>query len=187
MGKIVSNFFIALDGVVGSPDEWHFPYFNHQMSGVIATVTQRAAAFLMGRVLYAEWAAYWPHQGEGVAFASFINAVPKYVISNTLAAATWVNTTLLSGDDAALVGRVQALKDETRGDIVLSGCATTVRWLLAHRLLDELDLLVHPIAVGQGQRLFEGTPTHPLDLVRHEVFDTGVLHLVYTPAPALGG
>jgi dihydrofolate reductase len=178
MGKIVSNFFIALDGVVASPDQWHFPYFNDQMGAAVSRGTETAAAFLMGRVLYQEWAAYWPEQGEDVPFASFINEVPKYVVSNTLPRADWQNTTVVSGDVAT---RLRELKEKTRGDIAMSGSATLVRWLLANRLLDELRLLLHPIAVGHGQRLFEDTPTTPLRLVSHERFDTGVLDLVYAP------
>jgi dihydrofolate reductase len=178
MGKIVSNFFISLDGVVEAPDQWHFPYFSDQMGAAIEEGTGASEAFLMGRKLYGEWAEYWPNQGDDVPFASFINNVPKYVVSNTLDEATWNNTTVISGDVAA---QIQELKDQTGGDISMSGCATTVRWLLANGLLDELNLLVHPIAVGKGQRLFEDTPTHPLRLVKNETFDTGVLYLTYAP------
>ena len=91
----------------------------------------------------------------------------------------WQNTTALSGEVAA----VQRLKDSVDGDISMSGSATTVRWLLANGLLDELALLVHPIAVGSGQRLFEDPTTYPLKLVHSSTLATGVLHLRYTPAP----
>ena len=79
---------------------------------------------------------------------------------------------------------VRAAKERTDGDIGMSGSATTVRWLLANGLLDELALLVHPIAVGKGQRLFEDTPTTPLTLLSHEALPSGVLHLRYAPAKA---
>lgn len=179
MGKIVSNFFISLDGVVESPDKWHFPYFNDEMGAAVGRGSESAGAFLMGRVLYEQWASYWPHQGDDVPFASFINNVPKYVVSNTLTSATWNNTTIVSGDVA---GRLREIEAETDGDVAMSGSATLVRWLLANGLLDELRLLVHPIAVGHGQRLFEDTPTYPLRLTRHETFQTGVLNLTYVPA-----
>ena len=179
MGKIVSNFFISLDGVVESPHEWHFPYFNDEMGAAIGENVETTTAFLMGRVLYEQWAEYWPNQGDDVPFASFINNVPKYVVSNTLTEATWNNTTVISGDVAA---QLQALKDQTDGNIGMSGSATLVRWLLANGLLDDLNLMVHPIAVGHGQHLFEDTPTHPLQLVKHETFSTGVLNLTYVPA-----
>jgi dihydrofolate reductase len=179
MGKIVSNFFISLDGVVESPENWHFPYFNDEMGATIGKGTETTEAFLMGRVLYEQWADYWPSQGDDVPFSSFINNVPKYVVSNTLDKATWNNTTLVSGDVAS---QLREIKERTERDISMSGSATLVRWLLANGLLDELALLVHPIAVGHGQRLFEDTPTHPLKLVHEETFETGVLHLRYAPA-----
>ena len=177
MGKIVSSFFISLDGVVEAPDQWHFPYFNDEMGAAVEKGVEASTAFLMGRVLYDEWAAYWPSQKDD--FAPFINNVPKYVVSNTLNEATWKNTTVISGDVAA---QIRELKQQADGDIGMSGSATLVRWLLANGLLDELNLLVHPIAVGHGQRLFEDTPTQPLQLVKHETFDTGVLNLTYAPA-----
>jgi dihydrofolate reductase len=189
MGKIVSNFFISLDGVVESPDQWHFPYFNDEMGAAIDQGTQTVAAFLMGRVLYEEWSDYWPKHDSGPAvpgepaesaddFASFINNVPKYVVSNTLGEATWNSTTVVSGDVAA---QLRDIKERTDGDIGMSGSATLVRWLLANGLLDELHLMVHPIAVGHGQRLFEDTPTYPLQLVEQETYKTGVLNLTYVP------
>jgi len=178
MGRIVSNFFISLDGVVESPDQWHFPYFNDEMGAAIEAGLQSAAAFLMGRRLYEEWSAYWSTTDADQDFAAFLNTARKYVLSTTLERADWNNTTVVSGDVAA---RVRELRERTDGDIQMSGSATTVRWLLANGLLDELNLLVHPIAVGHGQRLFEDTATHPLTLVRSETFQTGVLHLIYVP------
>ena len=178
MGRIVSNFFISLDGVVESPDQWHFPYFNDEMGTAVERSVESTTAFLMGRVLYDEWASYWPSQDEDESFTAFINNVDKYVVSNTMTDATWKNTTVISGDVAA---QIKALKDRTDGTIAMSGSATVVRWLLANGLLDELNLMVHPIAVGHGQRLFEATPTHRLQLVNHTTFTTGVLNLSYTP------
>ena len=178
MGKIVSNFFISLDGVVESPDKWHFPYFDDQMGAAIGSGMESTAAFLMGRRLYDEWSEYWPQQGPEVPFSEFINTIPKYVVSSSLDRPELANTTVLPGD----VDRIRQLKEQTDGTITMSGSATTVRWLLANGLLDELALLVHPIAVGSGQRLFEDTPTHPLRLVSQDTFKTGVLHTVYAPA-----
>jgi dihydrofolate reductase len=180
MGKIVSNFFISLDGVVESPDQWHFPYFNDEMGAAVGAGVENSRAFLMGRVLYDQWSSYWP-QSKDEPFASFINSVPKYVVSNTLDKATWNNTTVISGDVA---GQLRQLRNDAGGDITISGSATLVRWLLANSLLDELNLLLHPIAVGHGQRLFEDTPTYPLRLTYQKTFQTGVLHVKYAPADA---
>jgi dihydrofolate reductase len=177
MGRIISNFFIALDGVVEAPDQWHFPYFNDEMGAVVSAGMETNKAFLMGRTMYDEWAAYWPDSADEPV-ASYFNNVPKYVVSSSLENPTWNNTTALPGD----VDAVRQVKEDVDGDIGMSGSATTVRWLLANGLLDELRLLVHPIAVGHGQRLFEDTPTHRLELVDSATLSTGVLNLAYAPA-----
>ena len=134
MGKIVSNFFISLDGVVESPDKWHFPYFNDEMGAAIGNGMQSTSAFLMGRRLYDEWSQYWPQQGPEQPFSEFINSMPKYVVSSSLTDPGWNNTTVLPGD----ADRVRQVKEQTDGTIAMSGSATTVRWLLANGLLDEL-------------------------------------------------
>jgi dihydrofolate reductase len=180
MRKIKSNFFISLDGVVESPDKWHFPYFNDEMGAAVGAGFSPADAVLMGRVLYEEWAAYWP-QNADQPFGDVINDIQKYVVSNSLQQAEWQNTEVISGDAA---GKLKELKAQDGGDIAMSGSATTVRWLLREGLLDELNLLVHPIAVGEGfARLFPpNEPTTPLQLLRSETFETGVLNLSYGPA-----
>ncbi|MBB4929832.1 dihydrofolate reductase [Lipingzhangella halophila] len=177
MGRINANFFISLDGVVESPDEWHFPYFNDEMGAVVGAGLETNVALLMGRALYDEWAAYWPDSTDEP-FATHFNDIPKYVVSDSLAHPAWNNTTVLPGDADA----VRRLKESTDGDIGMSGSATTVRWLLANGLLDELRLLVHPIVVGHGQRLFEDTHTHKLALTSSSTLSTGVLNLTYAPA-----
>jgi dihydrofolate reductase len=181
MGKIVSNFFISLDGVVERPDQWHFPYFDDEMGAIVGAGMESAEAWLMGRVLYDEWSQYWPAHAEDDGFGPFITAIPKYVVSTTLdpGGITWENTSLVTGDVAA---QLRGLKDSVPGDIGISGSATLVRSLLAAGLLDELHLLLHPVAVGHGQRLFEGVPTTPLSLLSSRTLDTGVLYLVYGPA-----
>ncbi len=182
MGRIVANFFISLDGVVERPDQWHFPYFDDEMGAVIGEGMQSQSAFLLGRRLYDEWSQYWPgatDDGDD-GFGPHIRSIPKYVVSSTLTEATWEGTTLLTGDDVA--GQLRAVKDATDGDIAMSGSATTVRWLLAEGLLDELALLVHPVAVGHGQRLFEDTPTHLLRLLSSRTLGSGVLFVRYAPA-----
>jgi dihydrofolate reductase len=179
MGRIISNFFMSLDGVVESPDQWHFPYFNDEMGEIVGAGIGTCAAFLMGRVLYDEWSSYWPESEDE--FASFFNEIPKYVVSDSLEKADWNNTTIVSGDVA---DKLREIKASTDGDIQMSGSATTVRWLLENSLVDELALLVHPIAVGHGQRLFEDTKTHPLELKSSRTLSTGVVHLVYAPAEA---
>ena len=163
MRRIKSNFFMSLDGVVESPDKWHFPYFDDEMGAAVGAGSATTDAFLMGRVLYDEWAAYWPEHVDQP-FGDVINPIKKYVLSKSLHAAEWHNTEIISGDAAQ---KLTDLKAQNGGDITMSGSATTVRWLLREGLLDELNLLVHPIAVGDGlARLFPpDEPTTPLELV----------------------
>jgi dihydrofolate reductase len=182
MRRIVSNFFISLDGVVEAPNEWHFPYFDDEMGRIVGEGMQNQTAFLLGRQLYDEWSQYWPAQGPEVPFSAYINSAQKYVLTHRpIEGEIWNNTTVL-GDDA--VAQVESIKADGEGDIGMSGSATTVRWLLAHDLLDELNLLMHPIAVARGQRLFEDTGTVPLKLESSYALPTGVLHLRYSPARA---
>jgi dihydrofolate reductase len=178
--KIKSNFFVSLDGVVESPDEWHFPYFDDEMGAAVGAGFATADAMLMGRVLYEEWAAYWPEHADEP-FGDTMNSMQKYVVSNSLQTADWQNTEVVSGDVA---GKLSEIKAHDGGDIAMSGSATTVRWLLREGLLDELNLLVHPLVVGDGlARLFPpGEPRTPLELRSAETFKTGVLNLSYAPA-----
>jgi dihydrofolate reductase len=181
MRKIKSYFFISLDGVVETPDKWHFPYFDDQMGAAVGAGFATSDALLMGRVLYEEWAAYWPaHAHEP--FGDVMNAIRKYVISDSLRTAEWQNTELIGGRDAAR--KLRELKARDGGDITMSGSATTVRWLLREALLDELHLLVHPIVVGGDlARLFPPeAPATSLRLTSAETFESGVLNLAYAPA-----
>jgi dihydrofolate reductase len=178
MGRIISHFFIALDGVVEKPEEWHMSYINDEMMAIIGGGMETNKAFLMGRNGYDGGAAYWPESTEP--FAEYFNNIPKFVISSSLKDPTWNNTTVVPGD----VGAVQKMKDDVDGDLFMTGSAVTVRWLLANGLLDELSLLLHPVTVGKGQRLFEETPAHQLELANSSTLSTGVVHLTYRPASA---
>jgi dihydrofolate reductase len=180
MRKIKSNFFISLDGVVESPDKWHFPYFDDEMGAAVGAGFATTDALLMGRVLYEEWAAYWPEHADEP-FGDVMNSMKKYVVSSSLQSAEWENSELVNGDVAK---KLTDLKATDGGDIAMSGSATTVRWLLREGLLDELNLLLHPIAVGSGlARLFPpDEPTVALELRSSETFKSGVLNLSYAPA-----
>ena len=180
MRKIKSNFFISLDGVVEAPDKWHFPYFDDEMGAAVAAGFATTDAMLMGRVLYEEWAAYWPEHADDP-FGEVMNSMKKYVVSSSSLSADWQNSEVVSGDIAAKLSEIKA---QDGGDISMSGSATTVRWLLREGLLDELNLLVHPIAVGEGlARLFPpDEPTVPLELLSSQTFKSGVLNLSYARA-----
>jgi len=179
--KIKSNFFISLDGVVEAPDQWHFPYFDDEMGAAVGDGFAATDAMLMGRVLYEEWAAYWPEHADEP-FGDVINSMTKYVISDSLDVAEWQGSEVIKGDAAA--AKLAEIKARDGGDISMSGSAATVRWLLREGLLDELNLLVHPIVVGDGlARLFPpDEPSVPLELLSAQTFKSGVLNLSYAKA-----
>ncbi len=184
MRKVVAAEFVSLDGVMESPDKWHFPYFNEEMGQAVGEGFAASDAMLMGRVNYEEWAAYWPQQDpEENPFAATMNDVRKYVVSTTLEEPLeWSNSTLIKENVAE---EIEKLKNQPGKDIVISGSGTLVRSLLGYGLLEELKLMVHPVLVGGGKRLFEdeeGAETKPLELVDSQTFSTGVLYLTYRPA-----
>jgi dihydrofolate reductase len=189
MRKITAGLFISLDGVVEAPDQWHFPYFNDEMGAAVDATLSAADTMLFGRKTYDSFAGAWPEReaagGEDADFAKVLGDARKIVVSNQRLEFTWRNSEQLQGD---LIEAVTALKNEPgNGTIGMSGSVSVVRQLLAAGLLDELHLLVHPIAVRKGMRLFdEGEPAIPLTLISSQAFTTGVLNLVYAPAESAG-
>ena len=189
MRRIVSNLFVSLDGVVDGLEDWHFPYFNDEMGAAVDAVLATADTLLLGRKTYQDHAAAWPQLeaagGEDAAFAKKLGDARKIVVSRQpQLELPWRNSEQLKGD---LIEAVTALKREPGGTIAISGSISLVRQLLAAGLLDELQLLVHPVAVRKGTRLFDdGEARIPLRLLSSEAFSTGVLRLVYGPAEAIG-
>jgi dihydrofolate reductase len=189
MRKIIASMFISLDGVIEAPHQWHFPYFNDEMGAAVDRAIGAADTLLIGRVTYDSFAEAWPEREaageEDAPMAKALGDARKVVVSNRQLEFTWRTSEQLKGD---LVEAVTALKNEP-GDthIAMSGSPSVVRQLLAAGLLDELHLLVHPIAVRKGMRLFdEGDSPIPLRLISSETFKTGVLNLVYGPAESAG-
>ena len=176
MRKIVSGLFIALDGVVEAPDKWHFPYFNDEMGAAVGNQATEADTLLFGRVTYQEFAAYWPDKGSDVPFADHINNTPKLIASTTLDKVTWRNSRLIRGDVFQELSRLKQLPGK---NISIIGSGTLVRSLLENDVLDELRLLVHPIVVGRGKKLFVGEVQKKLKLLDSKTFATGVMHLIY--------
>jgi dihydrofolate reductase len=180
MRKIVAGLFLSLDGVMESPEEWTGPYMNDEMGQAIGSQLAAADAMLLGRRTYQTFAAAFSDETHPM--ATQMNSTPKFVVSTTLATADWRNSTLIKGD---VVEEVTKLKQQPGKNIVISGSPTLVRSLLRDNLLDELNLLVPPIVVGSGGRLFEdGSGRLALKLVDSKTFSTGVLSLTYAPAGA---
>jgi dihydrofolate reductase len=184
MRKVIASELVSLDGVMESPDKWHFPYFNDEMGEAISAAMAQADAMLLGRVTYEEFAAFWPSQesgGDDQEITDYMNNTPKFVVSKTLGEPLeWNNSTLIKENVAEDVAQ---LKQQPGKDISITGSGTLVRSLLQEDLLDELRIMVHPIVVGSGKRLFEDrSDQKAMKLVDSKTFRTGVLYLTYQPA-----
>lgn len=166
MRKLVVSAFVSLDGVVqapGGPDEdreggfahggWLVPHFSEEMGAFVTDLTRRADALLLGRKTYEIFAATWPLAGADDPLGAKLNSMPKYVASRTLRAVEWQNSTLLTGDVASAVA---ALKAQPGGEIQVHGSGDLIQTLLRHDLVDEFSLLIFPVLVGDGKRLFAG-------------------------------
>jgi dihydrofolate reductase len=183
MSKLVASLFLSLDGVMEAPETWNSPYFDDEMGAVIGKAMSSTDAFLLGRRTYEEWAGYWPNQSaDANPMAEVINGTPKFVVSTTLDRVNWQSSTLLGPD---LADEVTKLKRRPGKDISVVGSGTLVRSLLGEGLLDELRLMIHPVVLGSGARLFpNGNGRTPLELVDSRAFSTGVLNVTYRPKGA---
>jgi len=193
--KLTTNTQVSVDGVVqgnGGPEEedlrrgferggWARPLFDNEALTFVNEFYQRADAFLFGRRTYELFAGYWGVREDlENPIVGALNTRPKYVASNTLTDPQWPNTTVLSGDVAAAI---RELKAKPGGELQVHGSGTLARWLLANNLVDEIALLVCPVVVGQGTRLFPDTgPDIALDLVDSRAFPKGITLQVYRPA-----
>lgn len=182
MRNIVAAEFLSLDGVMEAPNEWHSHYVNDEMAAAQAAQLAEWDTMLLGRRTYEEFAAVWPGRtsAEFGPFADFMNNTPKVVVSKALASASWHNSTVLRDKIAA--GLVE-LKQRPGKTIVVIGSASLVRFLLREGLIDQLQLILDPILVGSGKRLFDGAGQRtPLKLVDSRALGTGSLVLTYEPA-----
>lgn len=192
MRKLVVTEFMSLDGVVqapGHPQEdtdggfrhggWQRPYFDEIFMQQAGHGMAGTDAQLFGRKTYEAMAAYWPNVGNEDPFAKHLNSVTKYVASRTMTEAAWTGTTVLSGDVAA---QVRELKQQEGGNISVLGSAGLVQTLIAHDLVDEYSLAVHPIVLGSGKKLFrDAEQVRKLALVDSIPTSTGVLLATYRP------
>jgi len=196
--KLTTVTHISVDGVMqglGGPDEdrrggferggWAIPLFNDEAATFVEQVFQRADAFLLGRRTYEIFAGSWGTGSWGAdqgnnPISVALNTRPKYVASTTLRDPQWADTTVLPGDVAAAIGE---LKAKPAGELQVHGSGKLVRWLFDNQLVDEITLLIYPVVVGQGTRLFpEAGPDTALDLVDSRATPGGVTIQVYRPA-----
>jgi dihydrofolate reductase len=185
MRRVVAVELVSVDGVFESPEEWAFSYSNDEMEEANASGMAASDALLMGRVTYEGMAAFWPNQPGGTPMVDYINGVRKFVVSGTLEEPLgWSNSTLIRGNFAE---GISALKRQPGKDITVLGSGALVRSLLRDGLLDELRLMVHPLILSAGKRLFEDEEdTKALELVDSDTFGTGVVYLAYRPVGEQG-
>jgi dihydrofolate reductase len=192
--KLTTTTMVSVDGVMqglGAPDEdrrggferggWVAPLFDNEAGTFLNQVYQRADAFLFGRRTYEIFAGSWGAMADpgGNPIWTALNTKPKYVASTTLTEPRWADTTVLSGDLAVAVGELKAKRG---GELEVHGSGGLIRWLLENELVDELTLLVCPVVVGQGMRLFPDTgPDIALHLVESRSTPKGVTIQVYRP------
>jgi dihydrofolate reductase len=189
--KLTTNTQVSVDGVFqanGGRNEdfdpgmerggWARPLFDDEALASVEDFYQRADAFLFGRRTYELFAGYWGIR-SGDPISDALNARPKYVASNTLTDPEWADTTVLSGDVAAAIGELRAKQG---GELQVHGSGELVRWLIDNELVDEITLLVCPVVVGEGKRLFPDTgPDLALELVDSKTFPKGITTQVYRP------
>jgi dihydrofolate reductase len=187
MGKIVVTEFVSLDGVMEDPGGaedyrhggWTFE-FDRGEEGNKFKLDElfEAEAQLLGRVTYEGFAAAWPEREDPGGFAERMNSMPKYVVSSTLREASWNNTTILSGE---LPDEIAKLHREVDGTILVAGSAQLVQGLLEHDLIDELRLMVFPVVLGEGKRLFgDVSAKKPLRLTDSKLVGDGVIVQIYS-------
>ncbi|MGH2503956.1 MAG: dihydrofolate reductase family protein [Ktedonobacterales bacterium] len=182
MSKIVASEFVSLDGVVEAPDQWMGPYMSDDASKFKYDELFDSDALLLGRKTYQLFSSYWPtaapeSDGSPQDFIDRMNSVPKYVASTTLRTVEW-NARLLTGDLASALAEA---KRQTAQNILLYGSTALVRALARENLIDEYCLLVFPVVVGHGERLFGDGESATFALTSAQPFSSGTVALTYTP------
>lgn len=177
--RLVVTEFLTLDGVMEAPNEWSFPYFTDDQGKFKYDELVASDAQLLGRVTYEGFAAAWPTMPDTGDFGERMNNMPKYVVSTTLEKAEWTNSHLIKGNVA---DEIRKLKQQPRKDLLVGGSASLVQFLMQNDLVDQYNLLVYPIVVGKGKRLFQDGTEAKLKLVETKVFDSGVIAQIYQPA-----
>ena len=187
MAKVISTLFISADGVAEIDPDWHFPYFDENMGRAVGEDYDTADVLLIGRVTYDSFAGAWPDRetagGDDASFAKQLGDTRKVVVSRQPLDFSWRNSELIEGD---LVEAVTALKaDSGLKGILIPGSISVVQQLLTAGLVDELRLLVHPVAARSGRRLFdEGDSPYHLKVTATEALPTGVIRVIYSPTQA---
>lgn len=175
MRKVIVSEFMALDGVIQEP-MWTFEYTTEEILAVKQEELFSADALLLGRKTYEGFAASWPGRTDEAGYADRINSMPKYVVSTTLEGAEWENSQLIKEN---VVEEVRKLKQEPGGDMLIFGSRELLNGLMAEDLVDELTILLYPVVIGEGDRLFNDGKKESFKLIDSKTFDSGVVLLRY--------
>ncbi len=178
MKKIVVAEFLSLDGVMEEPGVWSAPYWNDEIAKFKYDELFASDTHLLGRVTYQGFAAAWPSRTDQQGFADRMNDLPKYVVTTTLEKAEWNNSYLIKNN---IFETITKLKQGSGQDILVAGSATLVNSLIDHDLIDEYHLLVYPLILGKGKRLFNYGSNSSLKLTGSKIFSSGVILLIYKP------
>jgi dihydrofolate reductase len=178
--RLVATEYLSLDGIFEEPGHWSGPFFNDEAGQFKWSELQESDALLMGRNTYEGFAAAWPTMPGTGEFGEKMNRMTKYVVSSTLDKAEWTGSTLVKGDVAE---EVRKLKKEPGHDLLLSGSAQLFNALMRENLIDLYRIMLHPIVLGKGKRLFaDGVDRHVLELTETKTFKKGIVILEYRPA-----
>lgn len=183
MRRVIVTEFLTLDGVMEAPDKWSFQFWNEEAAKFKSDELFASDALLLGRVTYQGFASAWPSMTDEEGGADRMNSLPKYVVSTTLEEVEWNNSSLVKGHVAEEVAR---LKQQPGQNILVEGSAELIQTLMQHDLIDEYRLLVYPVVLGQGKRLFKEGSDTKLRLVEARAFSSGVVALTYQPAREAG-
>jgi len=180
MRRIINSTYMSLDGVVQRPELWTFDYRDDEAAKVGHDQLFSCDALLMGRRTYEGFADVWPSRTDAEGMADRMNSLPKYVVSDSLTQPQWSNTTVINRSE--FPARARELKQQPGQNILVAGSATLVQTLVQHNLVDEYHLLVYPVVLGAGKRLFKDGTMTTLKLVETKPFSSGVVALIYQPA-----
>lgn len=177
MRKLIVTEFMSLDGVIENP-MWTFKYWNDEIAAFKGEETSSDQPILLGRVTYEGFAAAWPSRTDAESGGVYFNGTRKYVVSTTLDTADWNNSIIIRDN---VVEEIRKLKQQDGPDIVVHGSANLVKTLMQHDLVDVFRLLIYPLVLGKGKRLFEAGTEATLNLVETRSFSSGVTALIYEP------
>jgi dihydrofolate reductase len=177
--KLIVTEFISIDGVVGEPHEWHFPFWSDEMGAYKQKEVFSHDGLVLGRNTYDGFAAAWPAYEDEDGFADRMNGMPKYVVSTTLTDPAWNNTSVIQGD---VVAALNDLKAQEGQDLMIAGSVSLINSLVERGVIDEYRLMVHPVVVGKGLRMWQDRETPAsFGLASVEHLPNGVMVVTYVP------